>query len=172
MPVTYRNIARVVRPHGSKGEVLVAPLRGLPLLVHEGMRVALTPPALKRERFSVVERVRGISDEGAIVQFSCSQSLSEAEPLSGCYLLADAAGLDIGPLTAAVDELIGRAVIDDRHGELGTIREVLETPANDVWTVDGTPRGEILIPVISDVIDAIPLHGPIPVHIMDGLLDL
>lgn len=150
----------------------MAPLRGLPFLVEQGMRVALTPPAFKRERFSTVECVRGISDEGAIVQFSCSHSLGEAEALTGCYLLASADDLEVGPLNAAVDELIGREIIDKRFGSLGTVREVMETPANDVWVVDGTSRGEVLIPVIPDVIDAIPQSGSIAVHIMDGLLDL
>ena len=172
MPGVYRNIARVVRPHGSKGEVLVAPLRGLPLLVEDGMRVALTPPALKRERFSMVEGRRGITDEGAIVQFSCSHSLSDAEALIGCYLLVSVDDVEVGPLTAAVDELIGREVVDERFGLLGTVCEVMETPANDVWVVDGTSRGEVLIPVIPDVLDVIPQSGPISVHIMDGLLDL
>lgn len=172
MPASYRNIARVVRPHGSKGEVLVAALRGLPFLVGEGMRVALTPPALKRERFSTVTVVRGMSDCTAIVGFSCSRSLDEAESLTGCFLLARADDLDLGPLTASVDELIGRTVVDDRFGDLGCIKEVLETPANDVWTLDGSPRGEVLIPVVPDVLDAIPASGDIPVHVMDGLLDL
>ena len=172
MPVAYRNIARVIRPHGSKGEVLVAPLRGLPFLVEEGMRAALTPPALKRERFSTVESVRGVTDEGAIVRFSCSRSLGDAEALVGCYLLVSADDIELGPLTAAVDELIGREVVDERFGSLGTVREVMETPANDVWVLNGTAHGEILVPVIPDVIDAIPQAGPIPVHIMDGLLDL
>ena len=172
MPAAYRNIARVLRTHGSKGEVLVAPLRGLPFLVREGMEAALTPPGLKRERWSRVEGIRGDTADGAIVRLSCSHGLKDAEDIVGCYLLAHAEGLEIGPLTAAVDELIDREVIDVRHGSLGTIREVMETPANDVWVVDGSAHGEVLVPVISDVLDSIPVSGPIPVHIMDGLLDL
>ena len=172
MPAEYRNIARVVRPHGSKGEVLVAPLRGLPLLVREDMCLALTPPALKRERWSRVERVRGVTEDGAIVRFSCAHDLDDAESISGCYLLAHVEDIDVGPLTASVEELIGRPVIDDRHGDLGIIQEVLETPANDVWVVDGGSHGEVLIPVVPDAIDMIPPRGPIAVHIMDGLLDL
>ena len=136
------------------------------------MRVALTPPALKRERFSTVEGMRGITDDGAIIQFSCSHSLGEAEVLTGCYLLVSSDDVEVGPLTAAVDELIGREVVDVRFGSLGTVHEVMETPANDVWVVDGTSHGEVLIPVIPDVIDAIPHAGPLSVHIMDGLLDL
>ena len=48
----------------------------------------------------------------------------------------------------------------------------METPANDVWVVEGPDHGEVLIPVIDDVVSTIPVEGPISVRVMDGLLDL
>ena len=170
MPHRYKNIARVVRLHGKKGEVLVAPLRGLPLLLAPGMRVALTPPALKRERFSTVEALTETSD-GARVRFSCAHDLDEAERIAGCYVLACVDDLDLGPLDASADELLGRTVIDERYGELGRLSEVRETPANNVWVVSGEAHGEVLLPVIEDVVPAIPETGPIAVRVMDGLID-
>ena len=171
MQAAYKNIARVVRPHGTKGEVLVAPLRGLPFLLVEGMRVHITPPALKRERVSTVESVSETPD-GARVRFSCSHDLDAAESLAGCLILASCSDFELGPLQAAFADLIGRPVVDERHGELGRVVEVMETPANDVWVVDGGPFGEVLIPVIDDVVASIPEGGAIFVHVMDGLLDL
>lgn len=171
MPAAYKNIARVIRPHGTKGEVLVAPLRGLPLLLEQGMNVCITPPALSRERFSRVEALSQTSD-GARVAFSCSHDLDVAETLSGCYILAACEDIELGPLDASFEDLIGRRVVDDRHGELGAIVEVMETPANDVWVVDGSSYGEVLIPVIDEVVAQIPSDGPIFVHVMDGLLNL
>jgi 16S rRNA processing protein RimM len=165
------NIARVVRPHGTKGEVLVAPLRGLPLLLEVGLHVHLTPPALRRERISTVKSVSPCP-EGARVLFSCACNLDDAEALSGCYVLAATSDIELRPMDAAYDNLLGRDVIDERHGALGTIVEVMETPANDVWVISGTAFGEVLIPVIDDVVSSIPGQGPIPVRIMDGLLDL
>ncbi|MDO4436724.1 MAG: 16S rRNA processing protein RimM [Coriobacteriaceae bacterium] len=171
MPAAYKNIARVVRPHGSKGEVLVAPLRGLPLLLHEGMRVHITPPALKRERVSTVEGITTVPD-GDRVRFSCAHNLDEAEALAGRYVLARVEGLDLDAMCVAYDDLIGRVVVDARHGELGTVQEVMETPANNVWVIGGGSFGEVLVPVIESVVQEIPSDGPIPVTIMDGLLDL
>lgn len=171
MPAQFKNIARVVRTHGSKGEVLVAPLRGLPFLLHEGMSVSLTPPALKRPRWVTVESLRAENEEGALVRFSCSHDLHGSESILCCTVLAHAEDITLGPLTAAYDDLIGRTVIDERYGELGQIREVMETPANDVWVVNGTAHGEVLIPVIPDAVESIPGEGPIAVHIMDGLLN-
>lgn len=173
MRAAYKNIARVSRTHGAKGEVVVAPLRGLPLLLHEGMSVWLTPPALHRERVSkVLSIAEGPLPGTARVRLSCAVSLDESESLVGCYLLAARDDLELGPLEAAVCDLLGRSVVDARFGELGCIQEVLETPANDVWVVDGGAHGEVLIPVIAEVVEAIPDQGPIGVRLMDGLLDV
>lgn len=149
----------------------MAPLRGLPLLLEEGMRICLTPPALKRERFSIVEALSEVAD-GARVLFSCSRNLDDAEGLVGCYLLARESDLDLDPLDIAFDDLVGREVIDERHGALGAIQQIMETPANDVWVVEGAAYGEVLIPVFDDVVREVPVDGPISVRIMDGLLDL
>ena len=43
--------------------------------------------------------------------------------------------------------------------------------ANDVWVIDGSTYGEVLIPVIDQVIAEIPEEGPIAVTIMDGIID-
>ncbi len=170
MSSRYKNIARVVKTHGSKGEVVVASLPGLPFVVEEGMRVALTPPALDRDRFVSVESVAPTLDGGR-VSFSCSHDLHGAEKLVGCYVLARTEDIDLDPLDVAFDDLLGREVFDDRYGSLGSIVEVMQTPANDVWVVDGSCHGEVLIPVIDHVVTEVPDDGPISVRIMDGLID-
>ena len=166
---SYKNIARVVRPHGKKGEVLVQPLRGLPFLLTQGLRVALTPPQLKGVRFRTVRSV-SVRGDDALVSLSGIDSIDDAEAVSGCFILAAVDDLDLGPLDVAFDELIGRAVLDDRYGEIGHIFEVLETPANDVWVLQGD-YGEVLLPVIEQVVDSIPQDGPIEVHVLDGLIE-
>ena len=164
------NIARVQRAHGKQGEVVVRPVRGLPLLLAPGLTVALTPPALKRDRFCTVEAVSERADD-ALVRFSGVKGIADAEAISGCWVLARRADLDLGPLMAPVDDLIGRAVHDERWGDLGQIREVMETPANDVWVVDGSAYGELLIPVIEQVVPGIPEQGAIEVVLLDGIIE-
>ena len=135
------------------------------------MRVALTPPALKRDRFCTVESVAETGD-GDLVKFSGIDDLTAAEGISACFVLADAADLELDPLTIAYDDLLGRTVIDDRFGGLGTIAEIMSTPANDVWVVNGGRYGEVLIPVIEQVVLDLPETGDISVHCMDGLIDV
>lgn len=158
----------MVSPHGIKGEVSVEALRGLPFLLHEDMTVALTPPALKRDRFCTIEKADEVS---GLAKFSGIDDLDAAEGIAGCYVLAREADLDLGLLDRAFDDLVGRTVVDERYGELGTLSEVMETPANDVWVVQGGRYGEVLIPAIEDVIVDLPETGSISVRIMDGLID-
>ena len=47
--------------------------------------------------------------------------------------------------------MLAVSVEDQQRGVLGTIVEVIVTGANDVWVVEGR-FGEILIPVIDDVV--------------------
>ena len=166
---SYKNIACVVRPHGKKGEVLVQPLRGLPFLLTEGLRVVLTPPQLKGDRLRTVRSV-SVRGDDALVSLSGIESIDDAEAFSGCFVLAAVDDLDLGPLDVAFDDLIGRTVFDGRYGQVGRIVEVLETPANDVWVLHGG-YGEVLLPVIEQVVDSIPQDGPIEVHVLDGLIE-
>ncbi len=160
----------MVKPHGTKGEVVVVALRGLPFLLEEGMRVALTPPALGRERFStVVESDGEYEDESALVRFSCAHDLDAASALSGCYVLANDDDLDLDPLVAPIDELVGRDVVDERYGALGTITEVILAPANDAWVIDG-PYGELIVPVIESVVLDLPETGAVRVAVPGGIV--
>ncbi|WP_288735842.1 ribosome maturation factor RimM [uncultured Enorma sp.] len=163
------NIARVVRPHGRAGEVIVRPVRGLPFCIEPGLEVALTPPALGRDRFCRVEAVAD-DPQGGRVRFSGIDTIDAAEAVRDCYVLARRNDVELGALDAPWEELLGRHLADARFGDLGAIAQVIETPANDVWQVEGA-FGEVLVPVIEQVVREIPETGDIPVRIMDGLID-
>ena len=132
------------------------------------MTVALMPPALNRDRFCTIEEADEVS---GLVKFSGIDNLDAAEGIAGCFVLASTDELELDTFDVAFDDLLDREVIDGRYGSLGTIQEVLETPANDVWVIDGSTYGEVLIPVIDQVIAEIPEEGPIAVTIMDGIID-
>lgn len=169
MSTPYRNIARVIKPHGSKGEVVVAALRGLPFCVAPGLTVALTPPALDRERFTTVRSVGSVRDGSALVSFSGVSTIQDAEGIAGCRVLARRADLDLPAGALAFDELVGRSVADEAAGPLGAIEEIMESPAHDIWVVRGR-RGEVLIPVVDELIRELPEKGPITVSLPAGLI--
>ena len=72
--------------------------------------------------------------------------------------------------------MIGLKVITTEGVELGTITDVLQTGANDVYVVKPKPgitkNQEILIPVIEDVVLEVSLDNQtVLVKLLDGLLE-
>ena len=69
-------------------------------------------------------------------------------------------------------QLVGIDVVTDQGKNLGVLKEVILTGANDVFLVD-TPEGEeILLPDTEEVVLKIDLEGgTMLVHIIPGLLD-
>lgn len=88
------------------------------------MRVALTPPALKRDRFCTVVSVTDTGD-GDLVSFEGIDDLTAAEGITGCYVLANRDDFELDSLDAAYTDLMGREVVDERFGLLGTIVEIM-----------------------------------------------
>lgn len=163
----YRVIARVEKPHGRFGEVVTQSVHGLPLLVREGLEVAVVPPELKGERWGRVLEVQADDRSGALVRLEGICELADAEALAGRFLLAREADLPADLALHDAERLCGREVAA-QDGSTGTIAEVMQGPANDVWVVRGE-KGELLIPVIDSVVSEVAPTGPIQVVLPAGL---
>lgn len=142
-------LGRVVKTHGLKGEVSVAPSTDLPFLLPEGLAVWFVPPVPGIGPTSV-EGVRP-GPKGPLVKLADVHDISTASLLVGATMVTRA---EDDPLTREEPGLdpIGLLVVDESRGELGTIEDVIVTGANDVWVVHGGRFGEVLIPVIEDVV--------------------
>ena len=158
----------MVKTHGKRGEVVTVPVHGLPPLLHVGMTVALVPPALKESRWHEVVDV-STTDAGQLVAFSGSKDISSAEGLVGKTVLADVAELPEGYELHDIDALIGLAVYDEVHGDLGAISDVMVGSAQDVWVVEG-PYGEVLIPAVEEFVLGRDEDGTIVVRVPDGIV--
>jgi 16S rRNA processing protein RimM len=67
-------------------------------------------------------------------------------------------------------QLIGLDVVTTEGKRIGQITDIMSTPSNDVYIVEGK-RGEILIPAIEDVVKSIDLKkGKIVIEAIEGLL--
>ena len=71
-----------------------------------------------------------------------------------------------------IADLMGLRVRDEDGSEIGVLREVMETGANDVYIIDLDDGRELLLPAIKEcVLDVDVEAGFIQIHIMPGLLD-
>lgn len=71
-----------------------------------------------------------------------------------------------------IADLMGLTVIDEEDKEIGVLKDVMETGANDVYEITMNDGRELLLPAIKQcVLEVNVEEGFIKVHIMDGLLD-
>lgn len=71
-----------------------------------------------------------------------------------------------------IADLMGLRVLDENNTEIGTLREVMETGANDVYVIDMKDGRELLLPAIKQCILQVDLeNGFVKVHILEGLLE-
>ena len=71
-----------------------------------------------------------------------------------------------------IADLVGLTVIDDEEKVLGTLTDVIQTGANDVYAVKLENGKEVLIPAIRQCILKVDLEaGMMKVHVLPGLMD-
>lgn len=165
----YVDLGRVVKTHGLKGEVSVAVAADLPFDMPEGLDVWFVPPPAS-VRTGRIESVRP-GPKGPLVKISGIDTIDAAHAICGTQVLARRSDIPEEWFDEADEfDADGMTVRDEAHGTLGEIIDTIITGANDVWVVEG-PYGEILIPVIDDVVVAIDeAEGIIDVHLLDGLM--
>jgi 16S rRNA processing protein RimM len=108
---------------------------------------------------------------GQLVALSGITDQGGASKIVGRSLLASSADLPEDLSLHDGARLVGRDVVDSRLGEIGHIEEVMFGAAQDVWVVHGSDLGEVLVPAVDAIVDALPADGPIQVTLPPGLLE-
>ena len=80
-------------------------------------------------------------------------------------------GKDLWIPREEAQDLQGLKVVLEDGTEFGTLRDVMETGANDVYIIDSNEHGEVLLPAIKECILDVDLEkNTMTVHLMKGLL--
>ena len=161
----FTAVGRVLRPHALKGEIRVLGYSPTGRNLQRGRPVYLA------EVRRTVERSRPDQDQW-ILKLQGLNDRNSVEALRGELLeAADNDVLRDDDESFFLHELIGMTVVTTGGEELGTVSEVLQPGANDVYVVRG-PRGEILVPAIGEVIERIDASvGQISITPLPGMLD-
>ncbi len=143
-------------------------LAGTSELLHPGLRVWFVPPP-QDLRESAIEAVRQ-GPKGPLLTLAGIDGVDAASTLRGRTLIASRHDLS-DVLEDSPEDIVGIEVWDEEHGLLGTIEDIIETGANDVWVVQGEVFGEVLIPVIESVVLEIDHESArARVRLLEGLL--
>ena len=140
-------VAKILSPHGVRGEVKLLPLTDFP------HRFAQTEYLLLADRRKLyLESVR-IQKNAIVVKFRGMDIPEDWIPFRNkeLYVTED----DLMPLPPGqyyIHQIVGLEVIDEQGKNIGRIVDVLQTGSNDVYVVK-TPEGkELLLAAIESVI--------------------
>ncbi len=108
-----------------------------------------------------------------ILKFKEFNNINEVEQYRNKSLLVDREhAVKLRKDEYFIADLIGLKVITDEEKTLGTLKDVLQTGANDVYIVETEDGKEVLLPAIKECILNVDMEaGEVLVHVMDGLLD-
>lgn len=157
--------------HGIRGEVKVFPTTDDVNRFKKLKQVVLDTG--KEKLYLEVEGVKFFK-QFVIVKFKGMDSINDVEKYRGKDLLVtreNAVPLEEGEYF--ITDLIGLTVLSDKGEELGKLKDVLQTGANDVYIVEMKSGKELLLPAIKQCILETDLeNGVMTVHVLDGLMDL
>jgi len=164
-------IARLLKPHGLKGEIEAKLVADSVERVKPGRRFFVSPPTLERDEVTV-EGVRTKRDV-LLLKLRGVDEIAEAQKLRGRILMVPGEELgDLGEGRYYHFQLIGMEVVTSDGRALGRISEILETGANDVYVVRDEAGREVLLPAIKSVVKEVDTSaGRMTVELLPGLIE-
>jgi 16S rRNA processing protein RimM len=168
-------VGRILRPRGTRGEVIVEPLTGYPERLREIRRAAVARDngSARREL-----EVAGVWQHGGrwIFRFRGVGTVTEAEALRGCELqLPASARLTLPEGEYYLDDLTGCDVVDSVTGErIGKVTGWVEHGGQALLAVrDGECGGEFLLPFARGLLSVIdPGRKLLAATLPEGLREL
>jgi 16S rRNA processing protein RimM len=163
----YLSVGFLRRPHGLHGEIIMDLHTDFPERMKPGRKLFVG----EEYKPMTLEAVR-VHAKGLLAKFKDIDTTEEAGMFRNQWVFIkakDAPSLPDGRIYQY--EMIGFKVVDENENLLGTLVEILETGANDVYVVQDDSGKEILLPAIPSVIlDLDTGRGLLKVHLLDGLV--
>lgn len=167
-------VGKLVNTHGIRGEIKVLSHTDFPEVRYAKGKKLLIVPADGSARIEVtVESAR--EHKGMfIIKLKEYNNINDVEKYKGSLITVPSTDLvDLPENEYYFHQIVGCEVYtdEDESKPLGTIKEILQPGANDVWVVKPAKGQDILIPVIDDVVLHVDIEAKrIVVHLMEGLL--
>lgn len=163
-------IGKIVNTHGLRGEVKIVPWTDS---ADDFEYISNVFVKVKSEYKPLTIKNVKYQKSNLIVKFAEFDDINEILPYKGMTLYADRD--ELGELPEGVHyivDLIGLDVVTESGERVGTIADVFNTGASDIYDVKRDGKKNLLLPVIDDVVKEIDIeNGRVTVNIMEGLDD-
>jgi len=168
----WYNVGKIVNTHGIRGEVRVISQTDFPEERYVvGEQIALFKKDSKKPLRLTIASARAHKNF-ILLTFEGYPNINDVEDFrDGILKVSEKQLSELADDEYYYHEIIGCTVFDEEGTEIGQVKEIFETGANDVWTLKGVNGKDQYIPVIDDVIKEIDVEEKkIIIHVMDGLL--
>lgn len=167
MKKEFLEIGKITGIHGLRGEVRVQPWCDSPDFLCE------FDTLYHADGTEISVRSARVQKEMCILKLGGIDTPEAAERLRGTVLYMHRDDVELDENVFFIQDLIGLRVVNaDTDETYGTIADVLQTGANDVYIVKDGDK-QLLIPAIPDVVIRTDItDGMMEIRPLDGLLDL
>lgn len=157
----YIEAGRIVNTHGVAGEVKIEVWLDSPQFMKKCGRIFIDGAPLKiisarEHKGFLLAHLEGVDDVNAAMRLKGREvriDRGDAKLPRGAYFLQD---------------IIGAAVVDEAGCAVGTLDEIMETPASRIYVVRG--EREHMIPAVPEFIRSVDAgRGVITVHLIEGM---
>lgn len=155
--------------HGVRGEVKVFPTTDDVTRFRQLKKVYLDTG---REMLPLEIQNVKFFKQFAILKFKGIDNINDIEKYRGKSLMIDREdAVDLDEDEYFIADMIGMKVCTEGGSEFGTLKDVMETGANDVYIIDSLEHGEVLIPAIREcILDVDMDEERMTIHLMEGLV--
>jgi 16S rRNA processing protein RimM len=158
----------ITTTHGIRGEVKVYPTTDADRFLD--LEYVLLDTGREKRKLEI-ENVKYFKNL-VILKFRGIDNINDIERYKRCPLLVerkDAVELEEDEYFIA--DMIGIEVVTEDDKPFGTLKDVMETGANDVYVIDTDEHGEVLVPAIRECILDVDIENQkMKIHLMDGLI--
>lgn len=160
----------ITQTHGVHGEVKVFPTTDDPERFLDLEYVFLDIG--KEKKKLTIQNVKFFK-QFVILKFKGINNINDIEKYKRCALLVDRENaVELEEDEYFIADMIGMNVFTEDGELFGTLKDVIETGANDVYIINRKKYGEVLIPAIKEcILDVNVKEGRMIVHLMKGLAD-
>lgn len=159
----------ITTTHGVRGEAKVYPTTDEPERFLELDYVLLdTGRELRKLEIKNVKFFKNL----VILKFKGVDNINDIEKYKGRDLwIPRKEGQELEEDEYYIADLLGMSVVLEDGQEFGTLKDVMETGANDVYIIDSAEHGEVLLPAIKECILDVDLEKNVmTIHLMKGLI--
>ena len=155
--------------HGVRGEVKVYPTTDDVKRFKRLKEVILDTG--REQKLLEIETVKFFK-QFVILKFKGIDSINDIEKYKGKSLLVDREhAVKLKKDEYFIADMIGMHVVTEDGQAFGTLKEVIETGANDVYIIDTEEHGDVLVPAIKQcILDVDIENSTMRIHLLEGLV--